>query len=154
MLVIALIALLAMLGVSSFDYLHKILVHSDGERLYSLILGQRAQAMATGQQIDLHIDVKNGLVTGANVHDSCTNGVLFDMPSKTYGPPSKPTELLKNACTFVDNTIRIDPDGSINAGSLYLTDTQKTCCFALTVPTGAYPFLRLYRYDKKWHLLS
>lgn len=155
MLVVALVGILAMLGISSFEYLQHILVHNDAERLYSFILAERAQAMAKGKQQELRVDVAKNILIGAGMYGILSNGVIFGAPNKTFGPPSQPSEHIKNPCTFVNNTLILESNGTINAGSLYLTNSKKSCCYALTVPTGSYPFLRLYKWDaKKWHLVT
>jgi hypothetical protein len=87
------------------------------------------------------------------------DGVWYDLPStirfgflpESKGPPSTPTTPIRSAITFPGKKVSCFPDGTIQAGTVYLVDDKKSSMYALTSGVSAVSFLRKYRYDGTWH---
>ncbi len=80
-------------------------------------------------------------------------GYLFDVLPGTYGPPSLPKKLVKQAITFKDNRIIAYPDGTMQAGTLYITNNQTQ--YAITTPVSAFTYMRVYHYHNgSWQKYS
>ncbi len=77
--------------------------------------------------------------------------IRFGFLSAAKGPPSHPTTLLSSAITFPQKKVTCFPDGTIQAGTVYLVDDRKSCMYALTSGISAVSFLRKYRYDGAWY---
>ncbi len=77
--------------------------------------------------------------------------IRFGFLPEAKGPPSNPSATIRSAITFVDKRVVCFPDGTIQAGTVYLVDDKKSCMYALTSGVSAVSFLRKYRYDGKWH---
>lgn len=108
------------------------------------------RAMARGKQEDMLLD--------EDQHRYYVNGQWHDLPSvirfgflpNAKGPPSSPTTPLRSAITFPNKKISCFPDGTIQAGTVYLVDEGKRYMYALTSGVSAVSFLRKYRYDGAW----
>lgn len=87
------------------------------------------------------------------------HGAWYELPSKirfgflpdSKGPPSRPTHPIGVPITFPGKKVTCFPDGTIQAGTVYLIDDQKERMYALTSGVSAVSFLRKYRYDGTWH---
>lgn len=94
--------------------------------------------------------------TGNRYH---CDGVWYNLPAtirfgflpESKGPPSTPTRPIRSAITFPGKKVSCFPDGTIQAGTVYLVDDKKSSMYALTSGVSAVSFLRKYRYDGTWH---
>lgn len=74
-------------------------------------------------------------------------GVEFGLSFDAHGPPAYPIGPLTKAVSFVKNRIRFFPDGSLQAGSVYFRDHNKTCLYACTISVAELPCIRTYTYN-------
>jgi len=88
------------------------------------------------------------------VDEQLPKSIRFGAPAEVKGPPATPMRPVDSPITFKNAQITFYPDGIISAGTVYLTDTDQKTCYALTCGVGSVSFLRAYRYDKGWQLLS
>jgi prepilin-type N-terminal cleavage/methylation domain-containing protein len=131
------------------------LVALEVERLTAMIYAtqQRSFIENTSQKIWFTTQ-PSGYKRDHEPFNCLTNGVYFGTPSSVRGPPSRPQHLPQNPITFPNNALTLYCDGTAQAGTLYLTDNRKTCCYALTVGVAPDVFLRSYRYTNKgWQII-
>lgn len=124
-IVIALISFIALISLEGFSWYDQYRVHQELDHLYTFFCTLSLRACA--QQKPLTITLAD---------------IILD-PAVTISQN-----------TFVQNRIIFFPDGKIQPGSLYLTDTQERYLYALTIPVGQVSYIRRYRYDHhRWVLL-
>jgi hypothetical protein len=75
-----------------------------------------------------------------------SDGYRFQVLPDTYGPPSAPHKLVTHPITFSENRARVHPDGTLQAGTLYITHGNRQ--YALTTPVSAFSHIRVYRYTQ------
>ena len=61
---------------------------------------------------------------------------------------------IEKAITFPGYAIHFYPTGIISSGTVYLVDKKKKCMYALSNAVSQVSYLRLYRYDGRWKLIS
>lgn len=111
----------------------------------------RQAAMTRNKQQEMFLDESG--------HRYQLDGIWYELPPTirfgflpdAKGPPSHPNTLIHSAITFVQKKVTCFPDGTIQAGTVYLVDDKKSCMYALTSGVAAVSFLRKYRYDGTWH---
>ena len=154
-LALALLSMVVTLGIGSFAFIQRFQVQAEAERLRALCLHAYALALATYTTQVINIDTYNHTFEWQTIKERLAPGVEFGIQAQVLGPPSRPTEPLTTACTFSDNSIYFYPDAHTSAGSIYLTDSAKSCLYAVTLPVGAISYLRVYSYkSNRWHLIE
>lgn len=156
-IVIALISFVSVLGLNFFALHSKSAIRFELEKLYAAIVYMQRKAIMTGCEQRIVVEPEKRRYIVEHKVKLLASGVTFGFLPNMWGPPAHPVYQIINSVTFKDNTIICYPDGTINAGSIYLTDTRARYFFALT--SGILPtiYLRLYGYDtkhKKWHLID
>lgn len=76
--------------------------------------------------------------------------VKFGFLEEVLGPPAEPTKKITTAITFPKKQIILYKNGTINSGSIYLTDKNKKHLYALTSSIAQISSLRKYYYKNKW----
>ena len=109
------------------------------------------QAMARQRQEDMLLDEAKNRYYMSGQWQELPPGIRFGFLPNTKGPPSAPTTVLQSAITFPGKKVSCYPDGTIQAGTVYLVNDKKSCMYALTSGVSAVSFLRKYRYDGTWH---
>jgi type II secretory pathway pseudopilin PulG len=83
------------------------------------------------------------------------NEVFFGFQRGLLGPPSRPTKPIEQAITFSHNTVCSYEDGMLDAGTIYMTNKDKSITYALTTAVGSESLCRIYKFDAgSWHLLQ
>ncbi len=73
----------------------------------------------------------------------------FGTVQEVYGPPGAPQKLIRDPITFVNHTLVAAPDGTMQAGTLYIKNGDNQ--YAITTPVSACSYVRAYHYrDMKW----
>ena len=111
------------------------------------------------QQSAMARNAQQEMILDEAQHRYQLEGVWHDLPTtlrfgflpESKGPPSNPTTPIRSAITFVQKKVICFPDGTIQAGTVYLIDDKKQSMYALTSGVSAVSFLRKYRYDGTWH---
>jgi type II secretory pathway pseudopilin PulG len=142
-IVIGLLAIIIHISMSGFAAYDRLLVHQELDRLYMLFIMLSRKALLQNEPIELSFKEKK-----------LVQGVQCAVIPTLQGPPSTP-HALSEPITFKEKKVVFSPDGKIQAGALYLTDTHKRWQYALTVGVGHVSYIRRYRYDHpRWVLLS
>jgi prepilin-type N-terminal cleavage/methylation domain-containing protein len=150
-IVLALIALIVTLS-SSF-LVPSGSVRQEVERLYAAILYMQRKALLERKQLSLIFDTSRNSYHADTEH-ILGPGVVFGIQKNVLGPPSLPTRLLKEPITWPSNMITFYPDGTISAGAVYITDTKRSCLYALTCDASEITHVRRYRHQEKWELVT
>lgn len=120
--------------------------------LFTLTWRQLQQsAMARAQQQEMLFDEMGHRYKIDGVWHELPSTIRFGFLPESKGPPSSPTHDIRSAITFPGKKVICFPDGTIQAGTVYLMDDQKQKMYALTSGVSAVSFLRKYRYDGAWH---
>ena len=89
----------------------------------------------------------------ARVTRELSSEIRFGVKPGTYGPPGRPTSVIKKIATFelFDDkksifVIRFFPQGQISSGTLYLLDRNNSC-YALAHSISPYALFRVYKLE-------
>jgi hypothetical protein len=151
---VVLVAFLLLLGGSLFSGLQRLLVGLETKKLAVTCRCLQYQALSSNVEQHLFFDqVLQGY--RFNGHDErLARGVLFGRGDHVVGSPSRPHQQVSSAITFVNQQINFFPSGIVQAGTVYLTTYDKMLTYALSAPISQFSFLRIYRYNGKWNLVS
>jgi len=152
-IVLALITIMAGISIFYWRTSQSTLVLMELERLYALCTLVHHRAQADGCVYTITIDEKSRMLTTPFFSETLAHGVEFGIRPNIKGPPATPTEILKKPITFVGSKIMCEPHGTLQAGTLYLTDKEHTCLYALSIGVGQISYIRRYVYTDKWVLL-
>ena len=108
-------------------------------------------AMARNQQQEMVFDETGNRYKIDGVWHTLPSTLRFGFLTASKGPPSNPINSIQSAITFPGKKVTCFPDGTIQAGTVYLVDDKKLTMHALTCGVSAVSFLRKYRYDGTWH---
>ncbi len=156
MIVVSLVGILMMLTVANVSFLGQAYVPVELEKLQALCRYAQQKALMTNAAQTITLGAMGGVhdyAFGA-VREHLPRSIIFGTPAGIKGPPATPMRVIESPITFKNSQIIFYPDGVISAGTVYLTTTNKTVLYALTSGVGAVSFLRTYRYDKEWQLLT
>lgn len=153
-IVVALLLIIMSIMVGQFTFMRKRLVRAELEKLHSLCNYVYHIALMTHKEQAITFDEKNHEYRWAHQHVRLGRGIEFGVVPGMQGPPSSPTKRVDNAITFKGKTLRINADGSMQPGTVYLRDAQQTYQYALTVPIADYSYVRTYNFDRTWKVLS
>ncbi len=149
MLVVALIALFSVIGFVSFKRFNGTSITSDIAVLSLLLHTAATRATSLKKKQTITIDEHDSALIYDGTRYSLQEGFSFKVLPDIYGPPSAPQGLITQAVTFVDKKIVAHTDGTLQSGTLYITDSQVQ--YALTTPVSAFSYVRAYRYrDGIW----
>jgi hypothetical protein len=114
----------------------------------------RQRAMMTNQPYSLRFDVGKKRYNYAGASHPLPDGVRFGVIDGIKGPPANPRSVIKAPVTFVNSTATFNAKGGMSAGTIYVTDSDKKHCYALSCPVGDISMLRLYSWhDDRWNVL-
>ncbi len=149
MLVIALILICSTMGFVSYNALKGTSFATDVAVLSLLLRTASTRATCLKKEQKITIDEATGALLYDGTRYALQEGFSFGVMADVYGPPSSPQKLVTQAVTFVDKKIIAHPDGSLQSGTLYITDSHNQ--YALTTPVSAFSYIRVYRYrDRAW----
>jgi type II secretory pathway pseudopilin PulG len=154
--VLGLLMIMMGLAMPSLMFIHKQMAHAELEKLYARVCFLRARAIMSNHIQTLHFDEYSASYQTGDSQQKIhlSNHVQFAVVPQLLGPPSNPTHQILSPVTFPHNTLTLYPDGTMQAGAVYLTDSNSRCLYALTIPVGQRSCVRKYRYDTgTWVLL-
>lgn len=154
MIVVAITLILATLALMHSSWISRMLIKSEIEMLAATCQHLARTAQLTQNDQELTFDISTHSYSFNGQTHALPNSLLFGAPAGVKGPPSAPSHLITSPITFPHNHIVMSPSGIIQAGTVYLTDSQKNKLYALSAPVSQVSFLRIYRYDGKWHLVE
>lgn len=152
MIVIALVTLLTSLGSLTSSFFNPWLARLQLNQVYMACQCMRAQAMALHRTLHVQCDTHKHTYRIGD-HSYQLTGALFDYLPGSNGPPGNPTKPITHAITFTKQCISFYPDGTTNAGTIYMTDPHHTRMYALTIAVGEIPAIRTYIYSRGWQRL-
>lgn len=135
-------------------FLRKAVVRAEIEKLHSICCYLRQVAQLSNRQCILSFDTLNGSYTYENTHELLPKYVHFGAAPDLLGPPSDPHKKINHGVTFPLNQIIFYPTGIVHAGTVYLSDIDNTCTYALTCAVSQASYLRKYYYNSRWELVS
>ncbi len=153
LVVLCIVAVLVCLATMNMRFLNRAAIVTNIDVLYNACYCLQKTAMATNTTQELTIDAMQHSFESAGIHHQFPSIMQFGILPNVKGPPSAPLSFLSSAITFVDRKIRFYPDGTMSAGIIYVTDTDKSMIYALSCGVASVSVLRKYRYDGKWHLI-
>ena len=156
LITLSLVLLLGVLVSSGVRLRDSLLVRAEADLLYTTCRYLQYAARCANSTKELVFDAK--------AHSYSVDGKVYQLPQQVRvssafqakGPPSDPQRVITDPVTFKKHTLCFFPDGTVQAGSVYLTDCNQSCLYALTVSVGDLSIVRLYRYtnsDKQWHTI-
>lgn len=154
MIVIGVLLIVSIISVPRLDFLNRLLVRNELEKIAMLASHLQRSAMVNGVAQELYFDIKNNQFGEPGSLQPVDHRVLFGAAPGVVGPPSLPTHAVHSPITFAGNTIIFYPDGKMRPGAVYLTDQNKRYCYALTVAVSTVSYLRRYYYNNGlWELI-
>jgi len=153
MIAIGLVTIIAGLALWNMHLFSGVVVRADIEKLYTVCVYLRQKAVSTQQEQVLEFDFKNNTYRYDSGLHYLNSGVVYGFIEGVKGPPSAPQKHIAKCSTFDRDRITFYPDGVIQSGTLYVTDSAGKTLYALTCGIGQISFLRKYRYDNSWHIL-
>jgi Tfp pilus assembly protein FimT len=149
MLVIALIIICSTIGFISYNAVKGTSFATDVAVLSMLLRTAATRATCLKKEQKISIDESTSTLVYDGIRYALQEGFSFGVLPNVYGPPSSPQKLVTQAVTFVDKKIVAYPDGTLQSGTLYITNSQEQ--YALTTPVSAFSYIRVYRYrDSAW----
>jgi prepilin-type N-terminal cleavage/methylation domain-containing protein len=146
MIVIVLIVIVAALTVSNVDFLQSAVVKSEMHKLYALCRSVQHQAQARNTTLAIPCDTENNSYTFEGRTFTLPHHTVFGFLPGAQGPPSSPSQRIKNAITFNNNCITCSPHGILSSGTVYMLDTKNRSMYALSCGVATVSYIRLYRY--------
>ena len=150
--VIILIGIVFSFSAQVFKVTDHMFVRRELDRVYSALLYTQRKALLENKPCALTIDPVKGRFA-ADREYTLSRGVMFGAPAGVFGPPSNPVASINDPVTFPGRVLTCYPDGTISAGALYLTDSQKSCGYALSCDASKVNHIRRYCYDGQWRLM-
>ena len=153
MIALGLLAIIVTLVMLNAAFMHKALVRSEVDKLHSVCTCMQATARMSNQKQEMHIDRAHNVYTYAGHKERLPSQVRFGVLPTVKGPPSAPQRLLTSPITFDKQCITCSAHGIMNSGTVYITDRDATCLYALSSAVAHYSYIRKYAYDGAWHPL-
>ena len=152
-IVLMLLACIIGIAITQSSFLHSLHVQSEARALCAMARYLQQRALSTNTVQTLSFDLEQHTYTGNGQCHRFPISIRFDWIPGAAGPPSAPHSPITTACSFANNFIHFWPDGMMTAGTVYLSDTKKTCGYALSSGIGSVSCLRLYHYNRgTWSL--
>lgn len=144
LLIIAIVMVCSTMGFVTYTSFKKVSFSHDAAQLRLLFhtAATRARCLKKEQRLMVHAD--DSTITFNHEAYTLTSGYHFGVLPNVYGPPSSPQKLIANPVTFTEGTIIAHPDGTLQAGTVYITDDETQ--YAVTTPVSAFSHIRVYRY--------
>lgn len=153
--VIALIGVIATAGLIGFKRYPATLVRMELNRLTAVCIYMRRKALIEGhvQRLMFGKDMRSYSV---DTVIRLVPPVIFGTLPQVKGSPGDPRKELKEPITYTHKSIEAYPDGTLSAGTVYLSDESHACLYALTTDASAVTAMRIYRYgsaEGRWELI-
>lgn len=153
MLVITLVALCASIGFMAHNATQGASFASDIAMIRLLFHTAATRAACVKKEQEIVFDTTNSQFVFDGQKYPLGDGYYFGTMPDVYGPPSAPSKLVTQPISFVDKKARAYTDGTLQAGTLYITNSREQ--YAITTPVSAFSYIRAYKYTKKvWQKIS
>lgn len=127
--------------ISNFD---NVILKTELNQLYLTCISLQKEAKATGEEKTIIFNTKNNSYKIEDENYELSKQVCFGVLDNIKGPPSGPQKIQKNPITFEKNQIKFYADGTIQSGTIYITDKKKRYQFALTSGIEKMPYITIY----------
>ena len=151
--VLALFLLLSFFSQMSINFLDRMVLHTEIEKLQTICRYLQQCALVSNKEQELVFSQNNKSYRYNNHNETLSAKVFFGFIPKVKGPPASANKLIQKPITFINNRIVFYPTGIISAGTVYLTDQKKQVMYALSNGVSQISFLRTYRYNGSWQPL-
>lgn len=153
-IVITIFLFIALLSFEFIILTSKSFAFIELEKLYAFVLFMQSKAQLENLTYEIIFNDQRNCYEAPGYFYKLSSDIEFGFIDGVKGPPSSPNTIIKNSITFKNKKIILYKDGTINSGTIYITDKKRSCLYALTSGVGQYPFLRRYIYQKQWNLLK
>jgi prepilin-type N-terminal cleavage/methylation domain-containing protein len=143
-IVLGLVLVIVRFSMGAFSFFDRVLVRHELERLYMLFIALQRRAILEMREYRLTLDIVGNSYTVGNHKELLARGVMFGTTADVKGPPSNSAQVIVRPATFPHATVVFYPDGKIQAGTIYLTDKNNSCAYALSCPVGEITYIRRY----------
>ncbi len=172
---LSLVQLIIALSVPFIFWSKRITVFHEMQRLYATLQYAQRKALIERKPCTLVFYPERGSYALDHEHVMDAS-VIFGIQPGLCGPPSAASHQITDAITWPHkkivfypldhaknsagtstlgtNTLGTSALGASTSGTVYMTDTARSCCYALTCDASYGSILRRYRYKGKWELLS
>lgn len=149
-LVIACILVLVSIGLPHMALLEQRMVNYEIALMRQFFTATAQRAMATGIPQEIILDPYTKSYASGGFKHYLAQGVEFGCAREVTSSPSDDGNPV-GITTFAHHKITCFANGSLQCGTVYLTNTQHSVCSCLTVPVGNYLHIRTYRYtNSQW----
>ena len=149
-IVLLLIALLVTLSGTQTSFLDRMVLRNELEQLYTTCSYLQRSAIATNKKQQLTFDIPRNRYRYHQTEHALSTRIRFGTAAGVKGPPGDPKQLINNPISFKNNTITFHPDGVIEPGTVYITDSKQQYTYALSCAVAQVSYLRKYQYTGKW----
>lgn len=151
---VAIVGVLMSLAMVNLSFLDRLIVRSELQALYATCCYAQQVAQAHQAPCTIVCDAVRHTYTCNGHVRALPASIMFGTKPGVYGPPSTPTTLVGNPITFSNATIRAAESGVLSAGTIYMVDKNKRYQYALSCSVSQVSYIRCYRYDNGFHILT
>lgn len=149
-MVLGFVLIIVLLAVPQLGFIKRHVVRWEVENMRSFITYAYRLALATGQDQTIHFDVAKNKIYGAGREYQLARGTIFGIMPGVQGPPAAPHKLLTSPITFQDNKIVCYAQGTLDAGTVYITDDKASWLYAISLGVSPLSYVRTYFFDGSW----
>lgn len=130
----------------ALNFFNSQILKAQAEKLYQTIYALKNRAQLQNKKIEIKINTNQNIYSYENQQEKLNKNIKFGFLENSFGPPSSPNKKITKACTFKNDTIKIEPNGEINPGTIYLTDKNQKFMSAISIGIAKTIFIRKYSY--------
>lgn len=145
LVVVAILAILVSLAIPGLAFLKQNNIGLELDKLQIICQLLQKKAVSTGQKEYLSFNPNEHSYFYLNHLEKLADGICFGIIPGVKGPPANPKDTITSPITFPGQKITFYPNGTISAGTAYLTNSQNKL-HAITVPVSQVSFIRKYKY--------
>lgn len=138
----------------------RLFVYHEMQRLYAVLQYTQRKALIERAPCTLVFHPEKRSYTSDHEHVLHPE-VVFGVQQGLCGPPSSARQPIIDPITWPHKKIVFYPPdhslstaGSMSSGTVYLTDRERSCSYALTCDASYGSILRRYQYKDGWKLIS
>jgi hypothetical protein len=153
-IVLALVALLASLGMATVDFFNNNLVATEMNKLYAAVMYMQRCAQVSNQPATISFNLADNSYSFDGHQERLPHNVHFGAPESIKGPPACAHWPITTPITFQNQEITCYPSGIIQSGTVYCSDAANAYVYALSCAVAQASYIRLYKYEGSWHLIT
>lgn len=153
---VALLMLILTMSMPLFVMHKRLFVKAELENIYGLMLylQRKASVECSIQTLVFNTSNTTYSINNTAATSKLAQDVIFAQPRFTHNKSFK-RDQLERPTSFKNGTVYFYPDGTITAGTLFLTDSKHSCAYALTCGVAQIGFIRKYRFSgDTWAILN